>query len=263
LERHAGCQIEAAPALDPNDGLSGLVRLYEPGQSTRVLEIDVQPATVTLRILACASLEDHAIALRLLHGIAAHRDAPSIEPEDSEPISIEVLARAYGSGWAVAQLESGARAVASAVARHPGSLVTLDGPIRRFQIGERLLTELRQGTDATFPNRLIGAIRRTQWPPDAWAASVLEIRDRQSGGPVRLAVLAGRTRTVLPDVDVIALPNPPDSPLTIRPADLAGLLPLHARYLDERHLLIEPFDEVDLAELLRRARPLAVDIDAM
>jgi hypothetical protein len=246
-----------------DDALRGLLHLYQPGVSTRALEIEVQDDRLAVRILTCSSPEDHELAIAIVEVLAARRGAANVEPEDGDPVPIDELRSRYDGEWVAGQVRSGAAAVGAVADANPGKLITMDGPVRPFLVGGRLIAELRQGGPAEqLASRLIEAMRRTQWPPDCHPASVIEI----SGGPsgtTRLAVLTGHGRTLLPDVDVIAVTDRAGGQLYVRPDVLAGLLPGHARFLDERHLLVEGVDQTSWEELIRQVGPQALDIDQL
>jgi hypothetical protein len=246
-----------------DDALRGLLHLYQPGVSTRALELDVHDDRLAVRILACSSPEDHELGIAIVEALAARRGAANVEPEDGDPIPPGELRGRYDGEWVAGQVRSGAAAVGAVADANPGKLITLDGPVRPFLVGGRLIAELRQGGPAEqLAGRLIEAMRRTQWPPDCYPASVIEVSGGSSG-TTRLAVLTGHGRTLLPDVDVIAVTDRAGGQLYVRPDVLADLLPGHARFLDERHLLVEAVDQTSWEELIREVGPQAVDIDQL
>jgi hypothetical protein len=263
LQRAVGLTLGTTEQVRPGDALRGLLHLYQPGVSTRALELDVHDDRLAVRILACSSPEDHELAMAIVEVVAARRGAADVQPEDGDPVPIGELRGRYDGEWAAGQITSGARVVAHMAEVNPGKLITLDGPVRPFLVGGRLIAELREGGPTEqFGSRLIEAMRRTQWPPDCYPASVIEVSGGSSS-TVRLAVLTGQGRTLLPDVDAIALMDRAGGQLYV-PADaLAELLPGHTRFLDERHLIVEAVDEISWEELIRRARPQAVDIDQL
>jgi hypothetical protein len=261
LQRAIGYPVDSVGRLGPGAPVRGLLQLYRPGLTTRAIEVQAGHAYLSVRILSCASLEDHELALAILSAIADQRGSAVARPEDGDPIPLGRLRTRYDARWAAAEIEFGAAAVARMVDADRDTRVTLDGPIRGFVFGRRLLGELRRGLPDTFGSRLVDAMRRTQWPGDCHAASVIGLRSGSAANGIRLAVLTGRTRTLLPDVDAIALQGPEGASLYLPLADLAELLPDHARFLDEVHLLVETIDELQWADLLRAAAPRAIDLD--
>lgn len=263
LQRAAGMELDSVEGLGPDDPVRGLLNLYRPRLTTRAIEVDAGDSQLSVRILSCSSVEDHALATAVVGLAAAHRGSSLVEPEADDPIPIVELRRRFDSAWAAREVASAATIVIHMVDQNPGRLVTLNGPIRPFHAGGRLVAELREsGPPEGLGDRLVEAMRRTQWPGDAFVASVLAVSGGPSGKRTRLAVLTGRTRTLLPDVDAIVLQDPGES-LYVPPAVVHELLPDDARYLDERHLLVEPVDEARWAELIRAARPRAIDIDSL
>lgn len=254
--------LETAEGLDPAGSLRGLSHIYRPGVTTRSIELDADATEAGIRILACASTEDHELAIRIAELVAKNRGVADVEPEGDDPIPMVEVRLRYDAEWVAEQIEFGAAAVARAVDEHPGRLITLAGPIRPFLVGERLVAELRaSGPAEGFGARLIDAMRRTQWPADCFAASVMGISGGTSGRSIRLAVLTGRGRTLLPDVDAVALREPAGGQLYVPPGVVAELLPEQARYLDERHLLVDAIEEIGWTTFLAAAGPRAVDLD--
>jgi hypothetical protein len=266
LQRALGVEVRAVERVAANDPVRGLLHLYRPGVSTRAVEVEVQDdgSGVDVSVFSVASTEDHALAVTLVEAIAINRGTATVETEEENVVSLADLRDRYGTEWATRQLAFGVRTVARMVDENPGSLITMQGPIRPFFLGTRLMAELRGGGAAeSIVDRLVHAMRRTQWPPDCFAASVMAV----SGGPsekrVRLAVLTGQTRTLLPDVDAVALRDSAGGQLYVPPADVARLLPEHARYLDERHLLVEAVEPARWDELILEAGSRAIDIDQL
>ena len=262
LQAAAGGEIGAEEAVDAGAPLAGLVHLFRPGSSTRSTEVEANDGQLTVRILACASLEDHQLALALVRGAAADLGLATVVAEDGDdPVDVDDLETYYGPDWAADQLAAGIAAVVRTVDANPGKIVTLAGPVRAFSIGDRLLGELRDGgPPEALADRLIGAIRRTQWPGDCHVASLIQVEGGPSGRSVRLAVLSGGARTLLPDVDAIAL-RAGDTQIYVRPAALADILGERVHRLDERHLLVDALDDGDWHDLLRRATLFAQDLD--
>jgi hypothetical protein len=261
VARLVGQPLGVVEDLEPNDHVRGLVHFYRPGLTTRATEVEAGAEDASVRILTCASIEDHDLAVAILIAVAEQRGALNVQPEADDPIPVSRVRDRYDAAWAADEVEFGAAAIARTVDANPGKLITLQGPIRPFLVGDRLIADLRQGTEHDFASRLIEVFRGTQWPGDCHAASVLEIGGGSSDKRTRLAVLAGGGRTLLPDVDAIVLQDPTGGQVYVRPAQVAELLPEHARYLDERHLLVEPVEEVRWAELLHAAQDRALDLD--
>jgi hypothetical protein len=263
LQRATGTEVGSVEGLGPDDPVRGLLNLYRPRLTTRAIEVDAGESELSVRILTCSSVEDHELAVAVVEIAAAHRGASLVEPEADDPIPTAELRRRYDPAWAAREVASAATIVINMVDQNPGKLITLNGPIRPFHAGGRLVAELRaSGPPEGLGDRFVVAMRRTQWPGDAFAASILAVSGGPSGKQTRLAVLTGRARTLLPDVDAVAL-HEPDESLYVPPAVVRELLPEDATYLDERHLLVESVDEARWAAFIRAARPRAIDIDSL
>lgn len=237
-----------------------LQRAYRPGLSARAVEIGMESGAFNVRILSCSAPEDHDLALALVAAAASLAGVDEVELEGDDPLPIETLHARYDATWIREEVAFGARTVATLIDEEPGRVLRLDGPVRPFVIGRRLLDELRSSGPADgFPGRLIDAMRRTQWPGDAFRASVLSVSGAE-GKSVRLAVLAGESRTVLPDVDAIVV-NARNEPIYVRPEVVIRGLPGNATFLDERHILVEPVEPSRWAQFLAEARSSAIALD--
>lgn len=239
----------------------GVRQVYRPGVSTRCVEVSADDSGVGVRVLVCSSPEDYALAVALAQAAAWLVDAGEVVPEDGEPVRRAELPERYGRPWAMAEIRSGATVLARVVEEHAGKTVSLSGPNRSFEIGPRLLDELRAaGAADGFADRLVAAMRRTQWPGDCFIASVLEVRDRAGTGATRVAVLSPNSRTLLPAVDLVALHDPAGAE-TLVPADaVIDLLGQHAAYLDERRLLVQAVPVDEWQALLQRAAVVATGL---
>lgn len=248
--------------LDDDVGSPSLLHVFRPDVSTRAVELSADPGEIAVRILVCSSPEDYALGLELIEAAAALGGIAQIEPEEGGALPAGELLRTYDSTWVDEELAFGAVAVARVVDENPGKTVSLPGPVRPFIIGARLLGELRSGGSAEpLPMRLVDAMRRTQWPGAGFRASVMEVSGAGTR-PVRLAVLTGSSRTILPDVDAIALDDGGHQ-IYVRPAAVVAHLSDRASYLDERHVLVEPVEPARWTAFLADVRGLAIPLDAV
>ena len=256
-------ETATSPDLSGDDtGWPPLLHVFRPELSTRAVELSTDPAEIAVRILVCSSPEDYALGIELIEAAAALGGISQIEPEEGGPLPAGEFRRTYDSARVNDELAFGAVAVARAVDENPGKTVSLGGPVRPFIIGARLLGELRAGGSAAdLPRRLVDAMRRTQWPGAGFRASVMQVSGA-GASPVRLAVLRGSSRTILPDVDAIALDDG-GRQIYVRPAAIVANLSDRASYLDERHVLVEPVEPARWTAFLADVRGLAVPLDAL
>lgn len=256
--RAVGDDLDTLEAGDPWP--PGLRHVFRRGVSTRCVELAADERQLGVRVLTCSSPEDYALALGLVRAVAALAGVSPVVPDGDHPVAVGDLAGRYGEDWARDQIASGANVVARLVDEQPGRTVTLDGPNRPFHVGGRLLGDLRaSGAPEGVPDRLVAAMRRTQWPAECYAASVMDVGSRSGGPATRIAVLTAGSRTLLPWVDVVALHDA--SGLVYVPAEVVPvLLPRHAAYLDEHHLLVEPVGPDAWAAVLIQAAAHATDL---
>ena len=265
LRREVGLEVEALDGLDPERPIGGLVKVYLPKRSSRSVELEIEPVQANVRILSASTLDDHDLAIRLAKAVAEHRGAAVVAPEGGDPVPLAELGARYGPAWAADEVESAGRTVATMIDRYPGRLISLDGPVRRFEAGPGLLARLSAaGPRETLGARLVEAIRASQWLPPHREASLLEVsRDHEGLPPARLAVLSPGGRTLLPGVDAI-VPWDPSGPMRyVRPTDLAQLLGDRAHFVDERRLVVEPVPEAEWAELISAAAGWSVELEAL
>lgn len=265
LRRAVGLTIEALDGLDPDQPIGGLVKVYLPGRSSRAVELEIEAGQANVRILSASTLHDHDLAVRLAKAVAEHRGAAVVEPEGGDPVSLAELEVRYGPAWAADEVENAGRIVATMIDQNPGRLISLDGPVRRFEAGPGILARLSAaGPRETLGARLVEAIRASQWLPPHREASLLEVsREHEGLPPARLAVLSPGGRTLLPGVDAVVLWDPSGPMRYIRPTDLAQLLGDRARFVDERRLVVEPVPKAEWAGLVSAAAGRSVELEAL
>jgi hypothetical protein len=256
------------------------VHLFLPGVSTRGVEVCHQHGAVNVRLLACSSPEDYELGLRFVRATAELAGA-GVRPEDSDELAVAELDGRYGADWAARQVRSATRLVAQ-VARERGQ-VTIRGPVRDFYLGERLLAELsdsppedqggsgglkeRSGSppedrapeDELFAERLLGAIRRTQYvdPERYYEASEIEVDAGGGAGAVRVAVWTpssiGHLFTPVDFVFLTAREKDGGEMLVVPFGTVPEIAGDRCAFLDELQLLVEPVSERDWPVLGERA----------
>ena len=242
------------------------VHLYRPGASTRGVEVWRRGGAVNVRLLACASPEDYELGLRFVRATAELAGA-AVRPQDSDELAVAELDGRYGADWAARQVRSTARAVAQ-VARERGR-VTIRGPVRDFHLGERLLAELSahapegesgsEGAEELFAERLLGAIRRTQYvdPERYYEASEIEVDAGGGSGAVRVAVWTpssiGHLFTPADYVFLTAREKDGGEMLVVPFAAVPEIAGDRCAFLDELQLLVEPVSEKEWPLLADRA----------
>jgi hypothetical protein len=285
LRFEEGEEVAAAGAAWP----PMCVHLFRPGVSTRGIEVCHGNGGVTVRLLACSAPEEHELALRFVRATADLAGAP-VRPQDAGELAVDELDGRYGAEWAVHQVRSAALLMAQVV-RERG-LVTVRGPVRDFHLGERLLTELQTGAehdpewgsggleersgsppedrgsggleersgsppvDRSFAERLLGAMRRTQYvdPERYYEASPIRV---DSGGGLRVAVWTpsriGHLFTPVDYVFLMAREQDGGEMLVVPFGAVAEIAGDRCAFLDERQILVEPVSERDWTVLGQRA----------
>jgi hypothetical protein len=235
----------------------GCVHLYRPGISTRPVEVCHRQGAVTVRLLACSAHEDYALGVSFARVTAELAGAP-VRPEDAGgEVAAGELEQRYGPAWAAGELESGARVLAKVV-RERG-LVTVRGPVRDFHVGARLLAELQDGPAAAFPERLLAAMRRTQYvdPERYYEASPVEVDADDGAGRLQVVVWTpSATGYLFSPVDYVFLMTreKDGGEMVVVPfAAVPEIAGERCVFLDERQLLVEPVSEQDWPVLAARA----------
>jgi len=233
----------------------GLLLAYSPGTSTRPIELDAGDGRFEVRVLACATRDDHLLGAAMARRAAIDWGEGSVVLDGEDTISADEVPARCDREWAHGLIAAGAMAVERAAAGlEPGQLVRMAGPVRTFALGPRLLSQLRTGPDVDFAERLLGAMQRTQWPGDCRIPSVMRVTDPAGDGHRRFAVLSAGAATLIPDVDAVAvLVAGGGSMVEIEPDRLVELLPGRAQHLDEVQVLVQPLDGDELADLAGRA----------
>jgi hypothetical protein len=251
-------EVETPRPFRPEDlGLADLVVaegdgalfLHRTGVSTRVTTVRPRPGglDIEIRVLASDADVDLAVAIATAPGGPVTVEGTPVAPDE--------VAGWFGVERRAALLESAARALGHMIGQHKGPL-TINGPVRPFVVGHRLLAEL-DGPD--LPARLLEALRAVQWDVPARyrdAGVFVAGEDRTN----TFAVWVGDEDLVLPNVKWLALSADEQSMPILVPAERAPeLAGDHARALDEHQLLVDQFAPAEWAELMERARRFAVE----
>lgn len=244
------------------------LHLYRPGVSTRGVEVCHQRGAVTVRLLACSAPEDHELGLRFVRATAELAGA-RVQPQDAEEIAVADLDGRYGAEWAARQVRSAARVVAHA-ARERG-LVTIRGPVREFHVGKRLLGELEpevgtQNADKVLAERLLGAIRRTQYvdPERYYEAGAIEVEAGGGRGGLQMAVWTpssiGHLFTPVDYIFLMAKEQDGGEVLVVPFDAVPEIAADRCAFLDEDQLLVEPVGERDWPALSERAERYRIEL---
>jgi hypothetical protein len=238
--------------------LAGTRHVYRAGLSTRGVCLRVGPeGDLEVLLGSCASREDYALAVDLVIRAAALTGSAA-EAEDSEqelePGQVQAL---YRERWIEEQVHAACDAVVH-VTEESGR-VQMSGPNRTFHLGPRLLADLRRaGPEDTLWERLIGAMRRVQWPSNRWyAATSMTVKSRTSKTTSTIAVWAPDVAYLFPPVDhlVLTASDGGNDSIAVPYPVAPTIAPDRCRWLDEAHLLVEKTAVDEWDELRARAIP--------
>lgn len=208
------CCEEAVP-----EGLwpEGTLHYYRAGVSCRAVEITREAGRLEIRALACSCPEDIDLANRFLSAFGA-------------------------TGAFEDRGQADLRALSGEISRS-GQTFTMDGPVRPFHIGPRLLSEIGE-----HPERLYQAMRRVQYVEDAFAANVLQVAAPE---PFTVTGWTKGVRTLFPAVDYVVL----EDNIFLPSVALPQVVGERFQWLDEKQSLVEPFEGEDWKRLLERVQP--------
>lgn len=219
--------------------------LHRVGLSTRTTTVVTSPGEVGIEIRALAADADIDLAVAIAVSLGGEVEVEGVLTDD--------VTAWFGREMRDQLASSGARALVALLDRGP---MEAPGPVRSFVFGRRLQFELR-GPD--FPQRLLERMRAVQWdvPAKYRDAAVFTIDGDRTR---RLAIWIGTEDLVLPNVRFLVLDDGRDDGHVVVPSEqLPELAGEHARLLDECQWLVDAFTPEAWADVLERARAVAVD----
>jgi hypothetical protein len=238
----------------------GYTHVYLPGVSTRAVELSRGAEDLEVRLLTCSAPQEYALALSLATA-AAELSGTQVRAEDGWEGPAGAAGEHYGPAWVAGNVASGAR-IALGLADNERGPIVMGGPVRDFHLGPRLAAELRAGgPEDGLPDRLLAAMRHTQWPGEwYYAASRIVVTGRRTGTKVTVAVWSG-IDCVIPDVELVVLHPPGEggSP-HVRRESVPAFTGAHWSWLDERQLLLEAVPEDDWPAMRAAAEPYRVEL---
>jgi hypothetical protein len=234
------------------EGMSSLL-LYRRGVSTRPLELMVTPQGLSLNVPSCAAAEDLESAVILMAQMGELTGCRILLEE--EELSPSQLLQRCNRDWVTKRLHDQAESIADLVAER--GVVVMMGPVRPFHLGPRLLSQLRHAqVPEAFADRLVAAMRSTQWLPGNWyTAHVMHVRTPSGRHEFTAAVWGEGVDYIFPTVDYLVLASAGSGrrhlivPFEVVPR-IAGN---RCRYLDELQLLVEAIAGSEWRALWHRA----------
>jgi hypothetical protein len=239
------------------------VHLYQPGVSTRSVELCHTGDAVKVRLLACSAPEDYELGLRVVQVVAELAGA-RVRPEDAGELAAGELDGRYGSEWAAGQVSASVGMLAALVRKR--GPVAMRGPVREFHVGRRLLAELEDGDDGKLAARLLDAFRRSQYvdPERYYEANPIEVAAADGRRTLEVVVWAPSSIGYLfSPVDYVFLMarEQDGGDMLVVPFDaVPEIAGDRCIFLDERQLLVEPVGEQEWSGLSERAEPHRVEL---
>lgn len=232
---------------------------YRHGDSARCIEITHSDERFTVTVASPSSDEEYDLAFAFLEAAAQMLDSP-VFVNDGPPVPAIDLRSVCNLEWVEQTIDEGVRAILEVVGN--GGLVTLDGPVRPFFVGPRLLGELLNDTPREqLPGRLMAVMKAVQYvpPEEYYPAETLFLRCPDDSR-ASFAVWAEGVRYLFPDVDFLAMLDEVGEPFFVPGSELPQLAGPAFRWLDERQALVEAVDGADWVILLAHARGRRVDL---
>ncbi len=249
--RRLGSWPTDAWSLTP-DGATSLL-LYRRGVSTRPLELTITSRSLSLHVPSCVAAEDLQLAVALMAQVG-ELTARRIFL-DQEELSPGQLLQRCNQRWVAEWLHDQAESVAARVAER--GVVVMRGPVRPFHLGPRLLSQLRHArVPEAFADRLVAAMRSTQWPPGDWyTAHVMHVRTPSGRHEFTAAVWGEGVAYIFPAVDYLVLASAGSGRrhLMVPPEVVPRIAGERCRYLDEVQLLVEAIAGSEWRALWHRA----------
>jgi len=231
--------------------------IYRHDVSARAIEIGFANKRFFVAVPTPAAVGDYELAVRFAQQAALYFEE-GIETEEFGEVSMADLGCRFNLEWIEETSEAGIQSLIDAIEEDRATR-RLDGPMRPFFAGPRLLGKLLQDRPVvTLPQRLMALMRKAQYldPEQYYPAEDLVLVDNV-GQRASFSVWSEGVGYVFGVVDFLALLDRNGDPFLI-PADRHPLLAGPAcRWLDERQTLVEPISGdnwlrlVDLAEHIR------------
>jgi hypothetical protein len=243
---------------------SEIFHFFRKGISARPVEVTLETGTFDVRVLTLSAPEDYELALRFAEAFA-RAGRMRVHPEFGSPLRVLELRKAHGDDWIRATNAGGAEALVASVLEE-GDTATLEGVVRPFHVGPRVVSELGlDGGPEEFASRLVERLRASQWiageESDVFAANAF-VAKNDHGEPVTFAAWVPACRCLFPDVPYLRLASSPSSrpgaPFFIPTEALEKIEGVRWTWLDEKQRIVEPIE--DWTEHLARARRFAVSL---
>jgi hypothetical protein len=232
----------------------GYTYLFRYGISTRSVEIYHEAGEFRVTIKAFSAAEDYKLAFDLVERLA-ELTGGTVRSERFGELPGAQLRSKHDGAWVRRMVEAPFRAHMLIVAI--GTDVEIQGPIRPFYLGARLIAELaKTGPEATLPERLLERMRHVQYvdpkqyrPANPFRAT---LRD---GSTVCYAVWGPGDNCLVPSVGYLVLyHNGPGCPPMIPHQCLPQLAGDRLTWLDEKQALLRAIPETEWPVLVQRAR---------
>lgn len=125
-------QAEIAHGLRPDF----YFHAYQPGLSTRGVELGFEAGVLQARVMTCASHDEYELALRLCELAGKRARVATIRSEEGETFAPGERG-SYGAEWVEWMVDSGVQFLLAA--GEDRGVLHLDGPVRAFAFGPRSL----------------------------------------------------------------------------------------------------------------------------
>lgn len=241
------------------DGFSGpmqdgqILHVYQPGVTTRSVELAYERGAFQARVLTLACHEDYQLALHLTCEVA-RRAGSQVESEEGVQFAPEAVDAHYGPAWVDDHVCNLVRSTVAMVQQH-GTLM-MSGANCTVTLDRPTLDRVLAG--ATEPHvqaeRLFQLFRDVSFPDDAWfKASVMAVTLKDaSQSQVTLVVWGPGVQYQLPKADLLALVT--DQQILVPWDQLADLAGDRLTWVDGATARLLPFPERDWPALVERAQ---------
>lgn len=243
------------PPADEAAPVTGINHFYIEDVSCRAIEVSHTIYGYSISIKSASSLDDWKLGLKVTAAIASFFQA-KIEG-DGDLLTLEQFEQKYDNWWTKRQFVSGVDFALNQAHQHSG-IVMMDGVTREFHLGERMAKEILNGRSKDEARaEFVRRFRQCQRiEPEYFVPKEYYLKASKK----RFVIFGPGVSLVVPFVHYLALPEASSKNLIYVAHSLLPSLAPNLTWLDEKQALVDAIPESDWTELLKVARPHAVNL---
>lgn len=243
-----------------------VVHFYQPGKTTRGIEVDYDKKLFNVRINTLAHPHDYDLGFRFLEAVAAWA-GNELQTEEGDTIPVEQLREKYDKAWIDEQNDAGFQMIISMLFNEDENermeSCILQGPVRPFHLGPRVWNEIAiAGPENQMRDRLLEKMRQVQDVSQDFYAAELMTVETATKEQFDISILVPGAQLLMPSAEflIMAGENEGDDSYRVPSKDVWPLIPKEKfAWLDEEQTLIQPLTSEEWTKLIEDVQPFVVE----